>query len=238
MADPAPLDIFRRVLAGAARAIAGDAEIEVAFASDAGAAAGKVARVASPGPGLERRLVAEARGGADALALRLRHHDARLHAANAPVDADAASVFDALETARVEALGARAMGGVRANLAEFSEARVRGDAIVRARSVAEVPLATAIGLIARQRLSGAEPPQPARAGLDLVREWIEDKASAELDALALTIDDQAAFAQVSRQLLRDLDLADIADPADEQPESGGGDEQGDEAGEIDRKSVV
>ena len=84
MTQPAPLDIFRRVLAGAARAIARDAEIEVAFASDAGTASGKVARVPSPGPGLERRLVAEARGGADALALRLRHHDARLHAANAP----------------------------------------------------------------------------------------------------------------------------------------------------------
>ena len=176
MAEPVPLDIFRRVLAGAARAIARDPEIEVAYASDAGPASGKVARVPSPGPGLERRLVAEARGSADALALRLRHHDARLHAANAPADAEAAAVFDALETARVEALGARAMGGVRANLAELAEARVRGDAIVRARTVEEVPLATAIGLIARARMTGAEPPAPARVGIDLVRKWIEDKA--------------------------------------------------------------
>ena len=200
------------------------------FASDAGAAAGKVARVPSPGPNLERRLVAEARGSADALALKLRHHDARLHAANAPADTEAAAVFDALETARVEALGARAMGGVRANLAELAEARVRGDAIVRARTVAEVPLATAIGLIARQRLTGAEPPKLSRPGLDLVRAWIEDKAAAELDALALMIDDQAAFAQVSRQLLQDLDLADADDRAEEQPEPGGDDDQGEEPG--------
>ena len=89
MPERNPLDIFRRVLAGAARAIARDPEIEVAFASDAGPASGKVARVPSPGPGLERRLVAEARGSADALALRLRHHDARLHAANAPADPEA-----------------------------------------------------------------------------------------------------------------------------------------------------
>ena len=55
-------------------------------------------------------------------------------------------MFDALETARVEALGARAMGGVRANLAELTEARVRGDSITRARNAEEVPLATAVGL--------------------------------------------------------------------------------------------
>jgi cobaltochelatase CobT len=235
MTQPAPLDIFRRVLAGAARAIARDAEIEVAYASDAAATSGKVARVSSPGPSLEKRLVAEARGGADALALRLRHHDPKLHAKNSPADPDAAAVFDALETARVEALGARAMGGVRSNLAELTEARVRGDAIVRARTVEEVPLATAIGLIARKRMSGAEPPAPARAGLALVSQWIEDNAAAELDALSLTIDDQAAFAEVSRRLLEDLDLADADDRAEKPPEPGGDEEQGEDPGADDSK---
>jgi len=230
MTQAAPLDIFRRVLAGAARAIARDSEIEVMFASDAAPATAKVARVPSPGPGLAPRLVAEARGSADALALRLRHHDARLHAANAPANADASAVFDALETARVEALGARAMGGVRANLAELAEARVRGDAIVRARSAEEVPLATALGLIARQRMSGAEPPRPSLAGLALVGDWIEDKASAELDALSLTIDDQAAFAQISRRLLEDLDLAPADDRAEQPPEAGDDEDQGEDPG--------
>ena len=110
------LDLFRRALAGASRAIAKDPDLDVVFATEASASAGKTARVPSPGPALERRLVAEARGAADALALRLRHHDVKLHARVAPADADARAVFDALETARVEALGARAMGGVRENL--------------------------------------------------------------------------------------------------------------------------
>src|SRR5262249_22694649 len=100
------IDIFRRVLAGATRAIAKDADADVVFASDAAPASGKTARVPSPGPGLEPKLVAEARGAADSMALRLRHHDPRLHARIAPADADARAVFDALETARVEALGA------------------------------------------------------------------------------------------------------------------------------------
>ena len=126
-------------------------------------------------------------------------------------------MFDALETARVEALGARAMGGVRDNLAHLTEARVRGDAIVRARNAEEVPLATAVGLIARERLTGDAPPPSALAGLKLFSPWIEEKAAAELDALALTLDDQAAFAKLSRRLLEDLDLAAAEEPIEEEP---------------------
>ena len=224
------VDMFRRVLAGAARAIAKDPEIEVVFASDVVLAPGKTARVPSPGPSLERKLVAEARGAADSTALRLRYHDARLHSRLAPMDPEARSVFDALETARVEALGARSMGGVRENLAQLTEARVRSDAIVRARNAEEVPLSTAVALIARERLTGEAPPRAALAGLKLIAPWIEDKAAAELDALAMTLDDQAAFAKLSRRLLEDLDLAAAEEPLNEEPEEGGDEAEGEEGG--------
>ncbi|HET9810911.1 MAG TPA: cobaltochelatase subunit CobT [Sphingomicrobium sp.] len=228
MPDKIPLDDFRRALAGATRAIARDPEVDVVFASETASPAGRAARVPSPGPGLEPKLVAEARGAADSAALRLRFHDQQLHNRLAPGDPEARAVFDALETARFEALGARAMGGVRANLAELAEARVRGDAIVRARSAEEVPLATAIGLIARQRLSGEAPPKAARSGLKLVERWIEEKAAAELDSLALTLDDQAAFARLSRRLLEDLDLAAAAEESDDALDDTG-EEEGDES---------
>ncbi len=122
------------------------------------------------------------------------------------------------------------MAGVRANLDRFVEARIRSDAIGRARTVEEVPLATAVGLIARQRLTGAEPPASAAPGLALLRAWIEEKAAAELDALALTIDDQRAFGEMARRLLEDLELEAAADPADQEPEDGGEDEAGEEDG--------
>jgi cobaltochelatase CobT len=231
MPESNPLDRFRGALAGAARAIARDPEVEVSLAGDVAPASGKTARVPSPGPSLEPRLVAEARGAADALALRLRHHDDKLHGAGAPADPEARAVFDALEGARVEALGARAMAGVRANLAQLAEGRVRGDAIVRARTAEEVPLATAIGLIARERLSGDAPPKAALAGLKLASPWIEDKAGAELDALALAIDDQAAFAKLSRRLLEDLELAAGEEQFEQEPEDDGDDSQGEEAGD-------
>ena len=230
------LDRFRTAIASASRAIARDAEVDVVFASESGNASGKIARVVSPGPSLEPRLVAEARGAADSAALLLRHHDSKLHTTRAPVDADARAVFDALEVARVEALGSRAMGGVRANLDKHVEARVRLDAIGRARSAEEVPLATAIGLLARERLTGAPPPESARSGLKLVAPWIEEKAGAELDALALTIDDQGAFAELSKRLLEDLDLEADSDQAPQEPEEQGGDDdpgEGDSAEEGD-----
>ena len=225
---PEKIDLFRRVLAGAARAIARTPDLDVVFASDTATPAGRAARVPSPGPGLEPKLVAQARGAADSAALRLRYHDPRLHSSLAPADPEARAVFDALETARFEALGARALGGVRANLLHLAEARVRGDAITRARTAEEVPLSTAVGLIARERLSGEAPPRAADAGLKLVAPWIEERAASELDALAMTLDDQAAFARLSRQLLDDLDLASASEPVQEEPEESGGDE-GDEA---------
>ena len=227
------IDLFRRALAGASRAIAKDAEVEVVFASDSAPPTGKTARVPSPGPAFEPKLVAEARGAADSAALRLRYHDVRLHARTAPVDADARAVFDALEMARVEALGAKAMGGVKENLAQLTEARVRSDAIVRARNADEVPLATAVGLIARERLTGEAPPRAADAGLKLVAPWIEEKAAAELDALALTLDDQAAFAKLSRRLLEDLDLAAAEDLSEQEPEKAGDEAEGEEGGSED-----
>ena len=228
-----PLDQFRHALAGATRAIARDAEADVMFGSEGGTPSGKTARVASPGPSLEPRLVGEARGAADALALKLRFHDAGLHEARAPRgadDTDARAVFDALEAARVEALGARSMDGVRANLSRLAEARLRTDAITRARTAAEVPLATAVGLIARERLTGEAPPPAAREALAMVAPWIEEQGAAELDALALTIDDQGAYATLARRLLEDLDLADADERAEQQPEEGGDDDQGEEEG--------
>jgi cobaltochelatase CobT len=230
MTRPQPLDEFRRVLAGASRAIAQDRDLDIAFAAEPGPATGKTARVPSPGQSLEPRLVAEARGAADAAALRLRYHDPGVHRSSAPADAEAAGVFEALETVRVEALGARAMEGVKGNLDMLAEARIRSDAIGRARTAEEVPLATAVALIARHRLTGADPPAAAREGLKLVTDWIEEKAGAELDALALTIDDQQAYATLSRRLLEDLDLETAAEPVDEEPEEGGEEGEGEDPG--------
>jgi len=230
MADDTPLEAFRLALAGATRAMARDAEVELGFTSDVPGVSGKSVKAPMPGRGaLGVRDAAAARGFADAAALRLRHHNERLHARGAPADDVARAVFDAAEQARVEALGARGMAGVRANLAELAELRLKTDPLVRARSREEVPLGSAVGLMIRERLTGEAPPQAAREGLALVSEWIEEKAGADLDALGLALDDQAAFAALATKLLRDLELVEGEPEGNADPE--GGDDEGDQEDE-------
>ena len=235
MADDNLLEAFRHALAGATRAIAADPEVELSLTSDAPATSGKSVKAPMPGRAPSAREVAEARGFADAAALRLRHHNAGLHARGAPADETARAVFDAAEQARCEALGARGMAGVRANLARLAEMRLRTDPLTRARNRDEVPLASAVGLMVRERLTGAAPPEEARAGLDLVAGWIEEKGGADLDALGLALDDQAAFADLVGKLLRDLDLVqgEPEDPSGPDPgdESEGDESPGDDEGE-------
>jgi cobaltochelatase CobT len=215
-----PLEDFRQVLAGAARAIARDAEVEVGLTAEAPSAQGKAIKAPMPGRTLPERDVAEARGFADAAALRLRHHNAALHARGAPADELARTVFDAAEQARVEALGARSMQGVRANLARLADLRLRTDPLTRARVREEVPLGSALGLIIRERLTGEAPPEQASQALAMVSDWIEEKAGADLDGLGLVVDDQGAFAAMVGRLLQDLELVE----GDLVPDPEGGDE--------------
>jgi cobaltochelatase CobT len=220
MADQNPIEAFRQVLAGAARAVAHEPEVELSFTADAPSSSFKQLRVPMPARGLPAAQVAEARGFADGFALRLRHHNAALHSRLAPADAVARAVFDAVETARVEALGSRAMAGVRANLAHALDMRLKSDPLTRARGRDEVPLSSALGLLVRERLTGEAPPAIAERGLAFVRDWIEDKAGADLDALALALDDQGNFAKLATRLLQDLELVDGEMLPDEQLEEG------------------
>ncbi|MFM7027991.1 MAG: cobaltochelatase subunit CobT [Chakrabartia sp.] len=229
MAEQSPLDDFKQVLTGTARALAREPEVEIAFTADAPSQVGKNFRVPMPGRALPAEQVAEARGFADGMALRLKHHNDALHMANRPPEAVAGAVFDAVEAARVEAIGAREMLGVRANLHHALEMRMRSDPIARAQAPDEVPLPTAIGLIVRERLTGDATPVSAQAGLDMVRGWIEEKGGDDIDALARSLEDQSAFARLVQKLLQDLELT--ANPEDIDPTESNDEGEDDQEGE-------
>ena len=225
MPTDTPLDRFKAVLGGAARALADEPEVELAFTADAPAQSGKHLKVPMPARALPVEQVAEARGFADAFALRLKHHDVGLHARAAPADAVARAVFDSVETARVEAVGSRGYEGIAANLDSALEMRMRADPLTRARSRAEVPLPTALGLLAREALTGRESPAAAQPGLALVRDWVTERA--DLSALALALDDQRAFQALATRMLADLELIE-ADQQPDEADEGGSDEEGED----------
>ncbi len=236
MTGQTPLDRFRHALTGASRALAHEAEVEVAWTADVPAQAGRNFRVPLPGRALPEQQAREARGFADSFALKLRHHSEGVHAKVAPPEPIARACYDAIEQARYEALGATEMGGVRGNLAAATEQRLAGDPILRAASGEEVPLPTALSLLLREALTGEAVPERAAAGVDLVRGWIEEKAGGDIAALAHKLGDQRAFQSLSLDLLRHLELTlpEPTDPADseagddqdseDQPEEGGEDE--------------
>ncbi|MCB2014718.1 MAG: cobaltochelatase subunit CobT [Sphingobium sp.] len=219
------LDAFKAILSGTARAIARDAEVEVGFTADAPHMVGKAIKVPAPGRTLPHDQVMLARGFADADALKLRHHNAKLHAGAAPAEAIAHAVYDAAEQARVEAIGARSMAGVRDNLSAALDLRLKSDAIVRANNFEEVPLPTAVALMVRERLTGQPVPEAAQKGVDLVRDWIETKAGGDLDALPLALDDQRAFQQLTNSLLEHLALVEADNPDEPTDDDGESDEE-------------
>ena len=216
------LDDLKSVLTGTARAMTNEPEVEVGYTADAPALVGKTIKVPMPPRGLPYDRVAEARGFADAAALRIKHHSEKLHAAVRPVEPIAAACFDAMERARVEALGARAMAGVRENLSAALQVRLRSDPITRAQNRDDVPVSTAIELILRQGLTGDAPPDSAAHGLSMVSDWIAADAGPDLSALSLLIDNQKAFGEMARQALRHLDLI-----LGDEPLDGGADDQDD-----------
>ncbi|WP_380787672.1 cobaltochelatase subunit CobT [Sphingomonas sp. R86521] len=226
MANETPLDRFKAVLAGTARAISEEPEVELAYTADAPVQSGKHIKVPMPGRALPAEQVAEARGFADGFALRLKHHDIAMHARAAPAEAVARAVFDAVETARIEALGGRGYAGITDNLTMALDMRLRADPITRARNQAEVPLSTALGLLVREKLTGQAPPGIAAPGLALVREWVEAKT--DLDALAFALDDQKAFQGLARKMLEELELVQGEQVPEESDEGGSEDEGTDE----------
>jgi len=246
MSEESPADRFKIALTGASRALAHDPEVEVGWTADAPAAAGKALRVPMPGRSLPRGAAMEARGFADSMALKLRHHNEALHARRAPAEPVARACYDAVERVRYEALGAKTYAGVRGNLDAAMQVRMSSDPISRAGSVEDVPLQAALALLLRERLTGQKVPESARAGVDMVRGLIESKAGADFDALADSLDDQQAFQSLSLDMLQHLDLTQVEQlpdqPEDAEDQDGEeeteDEEQGEDAGQEQNPSEV
>jgi cobaltochelatase CobT len=230
-----PGEVFKRALANAARSLAEQPDLEVVFSGDGPSLQGHKAILPHPPRELSGPETTRLRGLADQMALRVAHHDAAVHGRAKPKSVEGAQVYDALEQARIEAIGANALAGVRENLAAVWEHSAQRKGMNHLVDPAAAPMADVVALMLRERLTGAPPPIAARTLVDSMREEIEAKAGAALDRLGEAMDDQKAFGRLARAVVRDLsmgdDLSDAPDQDAEDDESEAGEAEASADGE-------
>ena len=213
------------------RAIARHPDVEVAFAAERPGLVGGKARLPEPPRRLSREDAAIVRGHADSIALRLACHDAAVHRKLMPGGQQARAVFEAVEQARVEAIGARRMHGVAQNLTAMLNDKFHRGKFDEITDRADAPLEEAVALIVRERLTGHTPPPAAKRLVDLWRPFVEERAGRELDRLERLVENQRRFGDVVHDLLDSLDMGDERarddeESEDDEGENGSEDQQG------------
>jgi cobaltochelatase CobT len=235
------LEVFQRAVAAACRAMADKPALDVTFRAgdgrrEAAGPAGPAVRLPTPRRDMAGHDLARVRGEADSAALRLRHHDARLHQRLAPEGEVAELVFAALEQVRVEALGASRMAGVAGNLASAYGARGRRPGVESGQGADEAGLAEALELYAREHLLGFAPGKAQREVLESWRAVLEGKTGKDWSALRQELMSQEEFGLHVRSMLAQLglaeDLGEEREQAEPDPsEAEAAEEQADQSGE-------
>ncbi|RWO85493.1 cobaltochelatase subunit CobT [Mesorhizobium sp.] len=236
-------DSFKRAVTVCMRAIAGDKDLEVGFAKDRPALAGSRARLPELPKKASKADIAITRGLGDSMALKRACHDTRIHIRLAPEGKQARAIYDAVEQARVEAIGSRAMQGVADNIGSMLEDKYARANLIDVKDKADAPIEEALALMVREKLTGRAVPKSGERLVDLWRPWVEEKASADLDGLSAKLDDQQAFARVVREMLASMEMAeelgddqeteDSEENDENQPQ---GEDQSEEGGEDDSGS--
>lgn len=217
-------ETFENAVAAVMRAVSEDRELDVKFTADVPGLVSGEARVPHLPHVVREKDVAEVRGQADALALKHRHHDPKLHTKLAPGGALGRAIFDTVEHARVEAIGARQMPGMKANLAALAEKRALEGGLSRPTDDESTRLAQVLGLMVRERLTDAPPPDSALTAVESQRKWLEESVGHLLDQLEEKVEDQRGLAVLSRSIIAELIGANDGEKSDEPDDSDSSDD--------------
>jgi cobaltochelatase CobT len=228
-----PSETFKHVTAVTLRTIAGKKDLEVTY-SPAELPTGRISPTGKPRlPIPDQNLTLEnkrlLRGCADAQALRLAHHDEKFHLKNAPRDQKSKDAFEALEQARVEALGFQEMPGVGANLHAVLEEKCKRAGFQNLNERDQVGLGDALHVLARVALTGEAPPPSAAKLLSLWKPVLEKNTHLDFESLRASLHDQKTYAQAAKQFIKALDMPLGEDNGDESA----GDEPDDHGGGAD-----
>jgi cobaltochelatase CobT len=227
-----PADPFKKALAEATKVMADDPDLSITYSVDPAGQTADSIRLPQISRRMTRDEVLLARGTADAFALRHKFHDPKVNARYMPQGQMAQDLYDAMETARIEAVGAQYMPGTAGNIdAKIgTEAMRKGyDQITQA---SDAPLAVAAGYLIRHLATGRDLPKGADNVMELWRGFIEDHCGGTLESLSETLKDQQAFAKFARQMISDMGYGDqlgddpdaLDEDMDEEAEEGSDDD--------------
>jgi len=230
MTGQTPIDNFKRSLGAATKAIAGEPEIEVSFGGDVAGVVRDQIMLPSLPPRPKPEAIAKARGEADALALKIALHDPVLHNKERPSSSSARMVFEAMEQARIEALGGQHLSGLGDNLMAALDARATRRGFHKPEIAKDdTSFAEAVGLYAREILTGRALPESTQGIMGAWRQEIEAKAAIRMDGLKALLGDQKAFGESVADLIADFelgqDLAEAEEDENSEDDSNENDEQ-------------
>jgi cobaltochelatase CobT len=210
------VDIIKRALTDATRSISEDSEVEVLYGNERAVLSGKKIKLTEPTNMLSREELSILRGNADLLALKVKNHNDEIYSKHKPRGRQAQQIYNAIEEARIEALGSINMPGSASNLNARNESNYKNSNLNNITRRDEAPVADAISLLVREILTGFPSPKNTRDFVNLWRPWIEEKAIAELESLKDNIHDQEMFASKIGSLLTALDMGDQLGEGEEQ----------------------
>ena len=173
-----PAEPFKRALGLAVRAIAGDDQVQVSYIAGKPELDGNMVQLPEPSRVPSKREIAVIRGWADSFALTAAVHDPKLHRKLMPEAGPARAVFESVERARVESVGANRMAGMASNLTAKIEDQYSHGRYADVKDRNEAPLEEAVALMVRERLTGEAPPKSAAAMVNLWRGWVEQRLAA------------------------------------------------------------
>ncbi|WP_118134114.1 cobaltochelatase subunit CobT [Oceanicella sp. SM1341] len=199
-----PAEPFKKALTDATRALANEPELTVTYSVDPPGLTNDAARLPQISRRMTRDEVMLARGTADAYALRTRFHNAATHRRYAPQGEVAQALYEAMETARCEAMGARAMPGTADNIDAKIAAEAKRYGYEGITEAAKAPLAEAAGYLVRHLATGRPLPAGAANVMELWRGFIESQASGSLERIDGCLSDQQAFARLTRKVIEEL----------------------------------
>ncbi|MDE0970542.1 MAG: cobaltochelatase subunit CobT, partial [Octadecabacter sp.] len=234
-----PADPFKKALAEATKVLANDPELSITYSVDPPGSSPDSIRLPQVSRKMTRQEVLLARGTADAMAMRHKYHNLSTFNRYAPQGQMAKDIYDAMETARCEAVGAKDMPGTASNI----DAKIENEALRQGfgdiKEASQAPLATAAGYLVRHLATGRELPKDAANVMNLWRSFIEGQTEGNLESLEESLADQASFAKFARQIIKDLgygdqlgDDPDYEDDSDDQANAEE-DDQPDSSGEDD-----